>query len=252
MTPIGVSSLVISAIVLASVFGGALLGMALRPRIPEAHLAAESRDIMRVAMGLVGTVSALVLGLLVASAKSAYDTRKNEVTSLAARVVMLDRALAHYGPEAKGVRALLGERTRRLIELIWREELSWGPEDTRSEIVYDQIQALVPQTEAQQAIKEAALEDVAAIGEARWLMYAQRGSAVSTVLLVTVVFWLTVTFVSFGLLAPRNKTVVATLFVCALSVSGAILLILELDHPFHGLIRISDAPMRDVVPHLGQ
>ena len=70
--------------------------------------------------------------------------------------------------------------------------------------------------------------------------------------LVVLVFWLTILFISFGLFAPPNATVIATLFVCALSVSGAIFLILELDQPFEGLIRISSAPLRNALAHLGQ
>lgn len=84
------------------------------------------------------------------------------------------------------------------------------------------------------------------------LMQAQKGSSINGPLVVVVVFWLTVNFISFGLFAPRNTTVAVTLFLCALSVAGAVFLILEMDHPFTGLIQISDTTLKDVLPRLGR
>jgi hypothetical protein len=90
------------------------------------------------------------------------------------------------------------------------------------------------------------------VGQARWLLFEQQGSSLSMPFLVVVVFWLTIIFVSFGAFAPSNATVVATLFVCALSVSGSIFLVLEMDRPFTGLIQISDAPLRHALAQLGR
>ena len=86
----------------------------------------------------------------------------------------------------------------------------------------------------------------------RWLLLAQQDSSISTPMLVVVVFWLTVVFLSFGLFAPPNLTVFATLFLCAVSVAGAIFLVLELDQPFGGFIQIASTPMRGALAHLGQ
>jgi hypothetical protein len=90
------------------------------------------------------------------------------------------------------------------------------------------------------------------IGKMRWTMFEQAGSFVSIPLLAVLVFWLATIFSSFGLFAPRNATAIATLFVCALSVSGAIFLILEMYSPFAGLMQISSAPLRNALAHLGQ
>src|SRR6516165_1391537 len=98
------SSLVTSLIVFAVVFGGALVGMALRRILPEHHLSQDTKDVVKLGMGLIGTIAALVLGLLIASAKSSYDTQKNGLAQMAANVLLLDRILAHYGPETKGCR----------------------------------------------------------------------------------------------------------------------------------------------------
>ena len=107
--------------VFACAFGGALLGMGLRRLLPENHIGPESKEVVRVGMGLVATMVALVLGLLVYSAKGFFDTQTNEVTQLAANVVFLDRVLAHYGPEAAEVRAELRHSIERQIDIMWSE-----------------------------------------------------------------------------------------------------------------------------------
>src|SRR5271163_2511215 len=97
----------VGCIIMACVFGGALTGMVLRLILPEHHLSTDSKDVVRLGIGLIATMSALVLALLVASAKSSYDAQKTEVTQISANIVLLDLALAHYGPETKDIRAQL-------------------------------------------------------------------------------------------------------------------------------------------------
>src|SRR5262245_32164526 len=248
------SPLAISAIVFACIFGGALLGMWLRTVLPEHHLSAESKDIVKVGMGVVGTMAALVLGLLVASAKSSYDTQQSELLQMSANVVFLDRVLAHYGPETKEAREMLRGAVVRNLTLIWGENNSQSvpPPAGGAEGLYDKIQALAPQTDAQRAMQGQAFSVLSNLAQMRWLMYEQAGSSISVPFLVVVVFWLTIIFVSYGLFAPPNATVIATLLLCALSVAGAILLIEELNRPFQGLIQISSAPLRNALAHLGQ
>jgi len=241
-----------SFLVFVCLFGGALAGTVLRPRLPESHLSAESREMVKMGTGLVATMSALVLGLLVASAKNSYDAQKDGLTELASRVIMLDRSLAHYGPEVTPLRLGLKQVVLNGIDRVWNEGLGLGPGDASAEVLYDRLQELKPQTDAQRTLLAQASDLMRAIAQERWLMYAQRSSSISLPLLVTVVFWLTINFVSFGLLTPRNATVVVTLFVCALSVSGAIFLILEMDRPFSGIIQISNLPLREVADHLGR
>jgi hypothetical protein len=250
------SAISISTVVFACVFGGALGGMALRAVLPEHHRTPESRDLVKLGMGLIATMAALLLGLLVASAKGSYDTQKDELTQMTARMVFLDRVLAHYGPEAQATRELLRNAGTRVLGEIWPRDPAdasvVAPTAAGGDAVYDRIQALAPQDDAQRALKAQASSLAIELGQLRWLMFEQRGSSVSTALLVIVVFWLTVIFVSFGIFAPPNATVTATLFVCALSVSCAIFLILEMDRPFDGMIRISSVPLRDALAHLGQ
>jgi hypothetical protein len=244
----------ISLIVFACVFGGALLGIALRSVLPEPHRSAESKDIIRAGTGMIATISALVLGLLVASAKQAYDTQKDEVTGQAAKTALLDQMLAHYGPEAAETRRLLREVVAAQVEQLWSQDRARLPAEATQAggMLYDKVQDLNPTTESQRGIKSQAIQLILELGQTRWLMQAQKGSAVSGPLLAVVVFWLTINFVSFGLFAPSNATVLTTLFVCAVSVACAIFLILEMGQPFDGVIRIPDAAMRDVLERLGR
>jgi len=118
--------------------------------------------------------------------------------------------------------------------------------------VYDKIQELVPRSDAQRAIQSQAESIAINYGQARLLLFAQSGSSISKPFLVVVVFWLSMLFVSFGLFAPRNATAMVTLLVAAISVAGALFLILELDHPFSGLIQISSVPLRNAISVLGR
>jgi hypothetical protein len=249
-------SVKISLIVFACVFGGALLGILLHAVLPQNHLSTESKDIIKLGMGLVGTMAALILGLLVASAKSSYDTQSAQMTQLTANVALLDRILAHYGPETKESRDLLRETVTRVVSQIWAEEGASAspasPQSAGGEVLYDKIQALSPKNDAQRSLQSQALSIVMDTGKLRQLMFAQWTPAVSTPLLVVLVLWLTVIFISFGLFAPFNATVVSSLFVSALSVSGAIFLILDMYTPYTGVMAISDAPLHIALAQLGQ
>jgi hypothetical protein len=204
-------------------------------------------------------MTALVLGLLVASAKSSFDTQRNGLAQLSGNVIVLDRALAHYGTESKEVRDLLRASVADMLERTWPEEnaerASTGEKSAtegKYEGVYEKIQELAPQNDAQRTFQAQALKTAMDIGQARWLLFAQKGSSIPTPFLVVMVAWLTLILASFGMFAPPNTTVIITLLVCALAVSSAIFLILELDRPFDGMLRISSAPVRNALAQLGR
>ena len=246
------SATTISLIVFACVFGGALLGILLHAVLPQQHLSNESKDIVKLGMGLVGTMAALVLGLLVASAKGSYDAQSAELTQMSANIALLDRALALYGPETKEARNLLRGAVARVLDQMWSSASLSVPTAAGGEILYEKIQGLSPKNDTQRSLQGQALSMAVDLGKTRWLMYEQATSSVSMPLVIVLVCWLTAIFISFGLFAPFNATVVASLFVSALSVSGAIFLILEMYTPYAGLVQISDAPLRAALAHLGQ
>jgi hypothetical protein len=201
-------------------------------------------------------MAGLVLGLLVASAVGFYSSQKDELTQISAKFVMMDRLLAHYGPEARAARSSLRGTVSDAIDRLWPEERSSrapvAPEIAGADGLYDAIQELAPQNDAQRSLKSSALSVGMEIANTRWLMFEQASFPIPNKLLFIVVFWFTVVFASFGLHAPRNSTVIVTFLFCALSVAGAILLILELYSPFDGLIHLSSAPLRSALAQLGK
>jgi hypothetical protein len=253
-----VSSLAIASIVFACVFGSAMLGLALRAVLPVHHLETESKDVVKLGTGLVATMAALVLSLLISSAKSSFDRLNSEVVESASKAVQLDRVLADYGPETKDVRDLMKRTFATMVELLASgDESQLAKMDTpeavaRSEGIQARLRDLSPRNDSQRGLQSRALQIAGDITSTRWLFLMQRDVSLPMPLLVVLVVWLTIIFAAFGLLAPRNATVIAALFLCALSASGAILLILEMNSPLTGVMRISTAPFRDAVAHMGQ
>lgn len=248
-------SILTSLVVFASITGGTLLGLFLRRFLPEHHLTGESRDMVKVGAGLIGTMAALLLGLLVASAKSSYDTEKAEVTQLAAKIAFLDRVLATYGPETRDARSQLKDTVAITMVRMWPKERSQPlPPNAQSvgQAFYAALQDLSPQTESQKYLKAQALGVYTDLIQIRWLLAEQVGRAIAWPFLVMVVFWLSTIFASYGLMTPRNATVMGTLLLAALSVSGAFFLVLELEHPFEGIIQISSDPLRNVMEQIGK
>jgi len=198
-------------------------------------------------MGLVATMAALVLGLLVSSVKGSYDTERSEVIQMAAKVAFLDRVLAIYGPEAAEARTRFHEAVKEAVMAMWPREASGSaqvaPNPKPGNAVYAAVQDLSPHDDMQRKLKDQATTIATDLGQLRSLLVAQSVPSISTPMLIILVSWLVVIFLGFSVLAPPNATVMFALMVSALAVSGAIFLILELDQPFDGLIRISSEPM---------
>jgi hypothetical protein len=248
------NSTIIAAIVFGCLFGAGLLGVRVRAMLPENHLNPDTKDAVKVGMGLVATMAALVLGLLVASTKGAYDAQKGEVTQMAAKIVFLDRVLANYGTETAETRDLLRRSVGSAINRMWPDSkvaAQLDPSATSGEAFFNSIQQLSPQNDAQRSLKSQAVQVTTDVGQMRWLLFEQTESSISPPMLIVLVAWLAIIFMSVGLFAPPNATVIVALMLSALSVAGAIFLILELDMPFDGVIQISSAPMRNALNHLG-
>jgi hypothetical protein len=243
----------ISLLVFVIIFGGAILGVVLRPLLSEDHLHPDSRDVVKMATGLIGTSTALVLGLLIASAKSSFDQKTNQVRQLTATIILLDDLLAQYGAEATPVRNLLRQSIQPLANRIWREEeLPTGKlvhfESTAESLAFEnELQRLSPKDDAQRSLQSRAVQAFTEAAQIRLRLFAQTGGSIPTPFLIILVFWLSAIFVSFTLFARANLVVMASLLICALSFACAIFLILELDNPFTGLIGISSATLRSAL-----
>jgi hypothetical protein len=253
MNPIATAS-----IVLACVFASALCGLFLRPALPKEHLQEDSKDLIKLGIGLIATLAALVLGLLISSAKTSFEKVNDDLMDTAAQMVALDRVLAHYGPETKPLRDEMKQLYSGVVERLFssdqreRAKLEAPMALAQAEDVRTRLLQLSPQGDAQRWLKSRALEIFNDLSTRRWLLLLQKSGSISPAFLVILVFWLCMIFMAFGLLAPRNPTVVATLLVCALSVSGAIFLLLEMEQPLQGLMKVSSQPLRDGLEHLGR
>ena len=253
------SSLNVALVSAGFIFSGALLGIYLRNQLPNHHLNVDSKDTVKLGAGLLATLAALILGLLVSSAKSTFDTMNSEIMLSASKLLYLDRVLADYGPETKTVRAQLRQLVAARIQMIWPErnessaagmaafEHTPGLEQLQMELL-----ELTPTNAAQRQMFPQAQQLCGELRETRWLVIEQAQNSLPAPFLVVLLFWLTALHMSFGLFAPRNATVILVLFICALSVSGAIFLILEMNHPLSGIIKVSSAPMLKVLELLGR
>src|SRR5512135_2459973 len=191
------SPIAISLVAFACIFGGTLFGIFLRNILPEHHLSDESKDAVKLGIGMIATMAALVLGLLIASAKGTFDTASTGLRQIGARVILLDRAMAQYGPETMEVRELLRHSVAAALEQIWPEERigtaeaksrEGGSESesvqgklrqqpARIEAVQDQLRQLSPRTDAQRWLHSRALQISGDIAEGRWLLIAQMGQS---------------------------------------------------------------------------
>ena len=225
-------------------------------RFSEERLNTSTKDTVKLATGLVATMSALVLGLLVSSAKNSYDTVRNEVIDMSAKAVFLDRVLAAYGPESGDARARLREVIQENIDRIWPKEskglANLALNTEAGNAIYLAIQNLTPKDDAQRALKTEAMNGLVDLGKIRTLLVAQSIPSISKLMLAVLISWLAIIFFSFSMLAPTNAPSITSLVVSALSVCGAIALILELDRPFGGLIGLSSQPMRNALAQLAK
>ena len=253
------SPLVISLVAFGCIFGAMLLGMFLRRVLPEHHVSDESKDVMKMGTAMIATLAALVIGLLIASAKGNFDTVNSGLIQTGSKIVLLDRVMAQYGPETREARDLLRRGVASAIEQNWPKERT-GQTEAKAlhtgaviEVLQGKLRQLSPQNDDQRWLQSRALQVSSDIVETRWLLIERRGqSSLPMPFLVILVAWLVIIFFSFGLFSPRNATVIVVLLLCALSAVGSLYLIQELDRPYEGLIQVSSAPLRNALAHLGQ
>jgi hypothetical protein len=250
------SIILIAVVLFAGLVGAALLGRRVHRYLPEDHLSADSRDAVKLAMGLVATMTALVLGLLVSSAKDGYDTKRSEVIQMAAKIAFLDRVLALYGSETAEARGELRAAITDAVRRIWPTDRSGraqlSPNQQAGDALYLAVQRLSPHDDTQRALKTQVETLMVDLGQLRLLLVAQSIPSISKPMLIILISWLIVIFFGFSLIAPPNATTTLALVASAFSVACAIFLILELDHPFGGVIHIPSEPITSVLTRLSK
>jgi hypothetical protein len=246
------SAIALSCVTFLCISGGALLALFL----PGHHLSTDAKDVVRLGTGLIGTIAALVLGLLIASAKSSYDTQSTQIKQMTANIVLLDNLLSQYGPETGDIRKLLRRGVATLADRMWRENISDAAKaapfeaSAASEAFYATLQRLSPQNDFQRSLQARAIQVSTDIAQTRLLMFAETDNSLPMPFMVVLIFWLTMIFASFSLFAQRSATISGLLIVFALSAAGAIYLVLELGQPFAGLMQISSVPLRNALAPL--
>lgn len=248
--------IIIGAILFAGLVGVILVGARLRRHVPAGHLSTDSKDAVKLALGLVATMTALLLGLLVSSAKNSFDNARSEVIQMSAKIALLDRILVLYGPQTAEARRALRDSIAEGIRRTWppdgRQPARLEPNEQMGDAVYAEISRLAPEDEAQRALKAEAVTLMVQLAELRSLVQAQAVSSLSKPLLIALLIWLVVIFLGFTVLAPPNATSTVALLAGAFSVACAVFIILELDYPFSGVVRIPSEPMIRTLEHLSK
>ncbi|RBP12896.1 hypothetical protein DFR50_11385 [Roseiarcus fermentans] len=245
----------VGLIAFAVIFGGALTGLLAARLLPEDHLSSNTRDAVSVAVAVVGTLAALVIGLLISTASRSFSDRSDALTELSSSLIRADRILIRYGPEANGARVKLrAYATAKAQELFPQSgEPPVSNDDTLAliEAAQDAVIALAARTPQQEFARSHALTLTDQVFDARWKLFQQQ-SSIPAPFLVLLIFWLVLVFASFGLFAPPNATVVAAMLLCALAISGGIVMILEFDSSFSGVIRVSSDPLRKALVEMAR
>lgn len=246
---------VLSCVIFALTLGGIVLGALLRTTLPQHHLSKDSQDVVRLGVGLIATIAALVLGLLIAAAKGSFDTQSGQIKQITADIILLDALLEQYGPEAQPIRVEMRSVIGPLADRLWHEKAADAARpfarDAKTESAYIAIQALSPRNDLQRSLQSRAAQISTDLAQTRLLLFAESDSAIPAPFIAILAFWLIIIFASFSLFAALNVTVFAFLSLFALSASCAIFLILELSQPFTGLLMIPSAPLRNALAPLG-
>jgi Protein of unknown function (DUF4239) len=241
---------------LASILIGAAIGMVLKRALPAELLEGGSKEAIRLGAGFLSTLAALVIGLMIASAKNTYDNQNTNIRQLGTNAVLVDQMLTQYGPEAKAARTLLREIIPSATLRIWRENAAGeggGSAFVVSETAerfYRAVEGLKPANPEQTSLKSRIIQLTTDMGRTRLLVFTQGDEAIPVPFFIVLVFWLVVIFASFSLFAEPGLIVAASTLVFALSVSSALFLIVDLGHPFQGLMQVSNHHLHMVLPKI--
>lgn len=252
------SPAIVGIIIFAFAMTGAIFGLVLAQRMPGRRVDDPSKESIKLAVGLIATMTALVLGLVTASAKSNFDSLNSAVKTSAVDVLALDRTLARFGPETAGIRADLKRALTARVALTWPDNAS-KPSDLRVlqqassvEDIGNRVLGLVPANDLQRALKARATTLSEKLLEGRWLLHAGIAASVPLPFLAVLTLWITVTFTIFGMLAPSNRVVISVMAACAMSVGTALFVVLEMDAPFDGLLIVSSEPLKQAIAQLNR
>jgi ABC-type amino acid transport system permease subunit len=249
-------NIVIGLISFVVIFGGVLTGLFVRHRLPGHHLGSETQSAVTVSVAVIGTLSALVLGLMITAANSSFSKASDEVRELAVQVIRIDRNLRRYGSEGDHARELLRswamEKNKQLFPGKGQRRPSSRSTIVRLEIVQDALLQLNPKDERQKYLRTLCVTLSSNLIQARWSLEEHTGHSIPVPFLVLLIFWLAIVFASFAMFAPRNLTAIVALLLCCVAVAGGIALIEDLDNPRSGFIRLPSDSMHNALVEITQ
>jgi hypothetical protein len=241
---------------LGAMTGGVAVGSWLRGRLPEHHLNDQATGVIKSGVGLISTLAALILGLLISTAKISYDSTASQLSQISSDLVLLDEMLSGYGQPADGARRSLRELSGTLANGIWIEaskprRRAFVTTDAwrRFAVALDQLPNA---TDQQRSLRKQIDDVVSRSAQARLHLHSDAGGTLPAPFLVLLVFWLAVIFASYGILGPMNPTVRGFMFLFALSSAGALFLIAELNTPFSGLLKLPEAEISQALSPLSR
>lgn len=235
------------------IFGASLAGLLLKKNLPKHYLSEATHKIVQLTMSPVGLLAALVVGLLVTNAKTGLDTSSKEIAQFSTSLRLLDREAVHFGSEAKPLRELLRAFTEEKIAQTWTETVASQDHSHSVRMlneIQDRLRAFVPQDDLSREARVSALRLIDDLKQTSRLLALQKNSHMPRLFLIVVIFWLSVLAFSYAVFAPPNVAVVVAFAVAAFSIAAAVNLIVDMDHPFAGYIKVSPAPMQEALDQM--
>lgn len=233
----------------------ALGTLAFYDKVPARFHHDDTVSVLRLIAGLFIVMTSLVIGLMINSSRNTFETADHTVHVFSTEMILFDRGLQRYGPDADGVRQALKDYAVRASQPPIAISGSFARSDPRSENLLSKVGGAFGSIRPGDAEHADMLRDLRQqfqnIVKLRWDIVEQSEGDIPIPMIVMVATWLVLIFGSFGYRAPRNVTVVASLLVAAALMSGSIYLVLDMDIPFNGIIQVSGTPLQRVVAELG-
>lgn len=244
-------SILFAVMVAAVTLAGAGIGMALRRRLPRGHLDSETREFVKAGVAFLSTLTGIVLGLIVASAKGSFDQRSEEVQAMAAKIVLLNTQLRRLGDAGDPLRDQLAQHLASRVDAVWGKR---GEPLVASTAALERLQASMQAVPTTNNVQRTAVAHAARLmdelSQIRSVAQVQAGSPVLIPLLMLILCWLTMISAGLNLFAHPNGTVIVTNALWAVAAASAVFLILEMERGFGGVIQVSDAPMREAIAEM--
>ncbi|MET3590846.1 hypothetical protein ABID26_000225 [Mesorhizobium shonense] len=242
--------------IFACLTGAAIVSLMVYEHFPTHHRQDDTSAVVRLAANLFVVLSSLVLGLMINSAKNTFEAINSNVHTFATDIILLDRTLRQYGPEADGARQSLTAYVQRVVDTSTADSDTTVVPNRLSELLLNQVgdilAGLTPADARQTAAQQAATQQLQKLIEQRWILAEQSEGAIPAPLIALLVAWLTLIFASFGFRAPRNATIVGTFVISGALAAAAVYLIIDMDAPFSGPIQVSPAPLQRALAELTQ